>query len=76
MSDPRLQIPFWNLRFAICNPEGHGFAMEGLFLAFSGNGYCGIRPELTSSCHARYVPERKIRRGCQSVELAMHRSWL
>jgi hypothetical protein len=24
---------FWNLRFAICHPEGHVFAAEGLFLA-------------------------------------------
>jgi hypothetical protein len=33
ISDRRLQIPyFWNLRFAICNPEGHVFAAEGLFL--------------------------------------------
>jgi hypothetical protein len=24
---------FWNLRFAICDPEGHVFAAEGLLLA-------------------------------------------
>jgi hypothetical protein len=33
------------LRFAICNPEGHVFAAEGLFLAHDFPFYCGIRVE-------------------------------
>ena len=37
---------FWNLRFAICNPEGHVFAAEGLVLAHAFSFYCGIRDEL------------------------------
>jgi len=29
----------WNLRFAICNPEGHAFVPEGLYLdrSFTAN---------------------------------------
>jgi hypothetical protein len=36
---------FWNLRFAICDPEGHVFAAKGLFVAHDFPFYCGIRPE-------------------------------
>jgi hypothetical protein len=35
------------LRFAICNPEGHVFAAEGLFLAHDFPFYCGIRVKPT-----------------------------
>jgi hypothetical protein len=34
---------FWNLRFAILDPEGQVFAAEGLFLAQDFPFYCGIR---------------------------------
>jgi hypothetical protein len=33
------------LRFAICDPEGHVFAAEGLFLAHDFPFYCGSRDE-------------------------------
>jgi hypothetical protein len=37
------------LRFAICNPEGHVFAAEGLFLAHDFPFYCGIRVEQSAA---------------------------
>jgi hypothetical protein len=52
ISDRRLQIPyFWNLRFAICNPEGHVLAAQGLPLprstAQSAFKRIGTRLDLT-----------------------------